>query len=126
LKFSNWKNSGKKYNEALRNQLAEYHLTRQKRCAKDSPAESGLNDRLKKTALHEPLQPSEERRSHIYIEAIDKPTFKGHSIVTNFRSCFYQRRDKTSVKECMLSTAIHCTLRSRKLQLYEDIKSRYL
>ena len=48
----------------------------------------------------------------IYIEAIDKPTFKGHSIVTNFRSWFYQRRDKTSVKEYMLSTATHCTLRS--------------
>ena len=41
----------KKCNEALRNQLAEYHLTRQKRCAKDSPAESGLNDRLKKNPL---------------------------------------------------------------------------
>ena len=51
LKFSNWKNSGKKCNEALRNQLAEYHLTRQKRCAKDSPAESGLSDRLKKNPL---------------------------------------------------------------------------
>ena len=51
LKFSNWKNSGKKCNEALRNQLAEYHLTRQKCCAKDSPAESGLNDRLKKNPL---------------------------------------------------------------------------
>ena len=35
----------------------------------------------------------------IYMEAIDKPTFKGHSIVTNFRSWFHQRRDKTSVKE---------------------------
>ena len=48
LKFSKWKNSGKKCNEGLRNQLAECHLTRQKRCAKDSPAESGLTDRLKK------------------------------------------------------------------------------
>ena len=38
----------KKCNEALRNQLEEDHLTRQKRCTKDSPAESGLNDRLKK------------------------------------------------------------------------------
>ena len=41
----------KKCNEGLSNQLAEYHLTRQKRCAKDSPAESGLNDRLKKNPL---------------------------------------------------------------------------
>ena len=48
LKFSKWKNSGKKCNEGLRNQFSECHLTRQKRCAKNSPAESGLTDRLTK------------------------------------------------------------------------------
>ena len=51
LKFSKWKNSGKKCNGGLRNQFREYHLTRQKRCAKDSQAESGLTDRLEKKPL---------------------------------------------------------------------------
>ena len=41
----------KKCNKTLRNQLAEDHLTRQKRCAKDSPHESCLNDRLEKNPL---------------------------------------------------------------------------
>ena len=48
------------------------------------------------------------------------------------KSCFYQRRDKypKSVsdldvfKVCMLCTAKHCTLRSRKRQLYGATKSR--
>ena len=38
----------KKCNEGLRNQFGECHLTRQKRCAKDSQAESVLTDGLKK------------------------------------------------------------------------------
>ena len=40
-----------KYNEAIKNQLAEYQLKRQKRCEKDSPS---LDRQKKKSALPDP------------------------------------------------------------------------
>ena len=130
LRFSKWKNSGIKCNEGLGNQFAEYHLTRLKRCAKDSPAESGLTERLKKKfRFHCLSRFSLEKNAEVTFtlkRLINRHSKDTASAKTNFKSCFYQRCDKISVKEFMLSTATHCTLRSRKPQLYGDIKSRYL
>ena len=60
-------------------------------------------------------------------------TFKGHDIITYLNHASTkdvpaqnQCQIWIQVKEYVLCTAEHCSLRSRKPKLYGDIKSRYL
>ena len=61
-----------KYNEAIKNQLAEYQIKRQKRCAKDSPV--SLDRQKKKSALPDP--PKIVRRTLIPRQATQNERFE--------------------------------------------------
>ena len=89
MKFSRALEQGKeltlfreKYNEALHNQLAEYHLKRQKRCAKESPV-SSLDQQGKKlvSALSKPV-----RRPLIPKKNTEKENFASSNLCALFNA----------------------------------------